>query len=309
MSDTALVDGSSSPPRQTIVGPLPCVKCLYDLAGLMDDQKCPECGTPVCATIGGIATAKPETLIRLRRGLRFVALPMILGPLWLFTAQVFAMWFAFGGMGGSSGDLFWIIRLYAVPVVSIGLTVLSAIGWVTTRRALIASDMTMPPHAERLPLLAWAFAALYAITEIGPALMFPILPVLPFGLMLPVLYALTLLTWLLRTIVGFRLLRDFADGLELPRLGRVIHVFVWIAALSGGLALTIGWALEVGEVSGLEYIGAFCAVCYIVALFGLAVSVLLVRRRLGLYLIAARARAVTAETPVSEHTPVMDGAR
>jgi hypothetical protein len=81
-----------------IVADLPCHHCGYDLRSLSAGATCPECGTPVRASVRGniLVFSDPQWLRRVATGAQcmgwFGLIGMILGGVWLFTMMVvFAM--------------------------------------------------------------------------------------------------------------------------------------------------------------------------------------------------------------------------
>jgi hypothetical protein len=58
----------------TITGTFPCRKCSYELRGLNEDGRCPECGTPVAVSLNDdfLRFSQPEWLDNLQSGARLI---------------------------------------------------------------------------------------------------------------------------------------------------------------------------------------------------------------------------------------------
>jgi hypothetical protein len=70
----------------------PCVRCRYNLRTLRLDAVCPECGTPVVATVRDqyLRYAPPELISRLSRGTAFLMMSMVLKILgWMALATLY----------------------------------------------------------------------------------------------------------------------------------------------------------------------------------------------------------------------------
>lgn len=285
------------PPPRTIVGPLPCVKCLYDLNGLGEGQKCPECGTEAATTVTSFAAAAVAELARLRRGLMMIALAMIAGTLWLLAGQFLILFIAFGSMGGFGSSVPMMVIMAIVPAVSLLLVVMSGLGWARITRSIATMQPAQARRAAVVKRLAWTYVALFlfiALTVIAMQL-FP-LEVHGMEVVSVVAAAATLIIWVVRTALGFGLLAGLARTLTAGKTVRALRVLVWCAV---GLPVGIVCGTIGGEIIGLdsmmgvylEYIVSGAAFLLAIVIITLGVMSLVVRARLAPFAAAAVRRA------------------
>lgn len=69
-----------------------CKKCAYNLRGLCEDGRCPECGTPVGLSTQGdlLRFADPDWLDKVERGLRIILWMILLGILAGVVSAIFS---------------------------------------------------------------------------------------------------------------------------------------------------------------------------------------------------------------------------
>lgn len=91
--------------RGALTADFACEQCTYNLRGLREDSRCPECGTPVERSTRGylLRFADPDWLDKVARGLRI-------------TLWVFCLWMLLSIVSGLLGD--------AIPVIAGEITTL-----------------------------------------------------------------------------------------------------------------------------------------------------------------------------------------
>lgn len=232
--DLATVD-LAPPPVDRIVGPLLCVQCGYDLAGLSREQKCPECSTPAAETLASIAAAPVAEHLRLRRGLLLIAIAMIGGMAWLLTGQAVIGYLAFSMVGIGAPSWLMIAIGIIVPGLSMAWVLLSAIGWSRITRAAGQMLPERSRMARAVGRMAWLYALAYFVTAVAIAVT-QITRLGPSDVetLMAAMVVLTLAIWVVRTALGFGLLASIASSCRARRTRGTMHVLVW-----GAIALPI----------------------------------------------------------------------
>ncbi|MFM9996388.1 MAG: hypothetical protein ACKVU4_11380 [Phycisphaerales bacterium] len=150
---------------RSLAGDLPCVRCRYNLRGLSVVTKCPECGTPVRATI--LAAVDPyASLLRPipRRGITALGLLA-----WAFGALVAAAltWILrLDDLAGLDLSIGTTRRLVIASVAGIGVSGLGAIVFIRPhsglpRRQVIAAIVGCAAYAG----LAWVHGMIHGVYD------------------------------------------------------------------------------------------------------------------------------------------------
>lgn len=285
------------PRRQTIAGPLPCVKCLYDLNGLGENQKCPECGTEAAATVTSFAAAPVAELARLRRGLMLIALAMIAGTVWLLAGQFLILFIAFGSMGGLGSSVPMMVIMAIVPAVSLLLVVMSGLGWARITRSIATMQPERARRAGAVRRLAWTYVAFFLFSALTVIAM-QMFPLEDQGMEVASVVAApaTLFIWVVRTSLGFGLLTGLAQALAARKTVRTLRVLVWCVV---GLPVVIVFGAIGGEILGLEsmmgvyleYIVSGAAFLLAIVIIALGIMSFVIRARLAPFAAASVRRA------------------
>jgi len=304
------MDSATSEPRR-IDGPLPCVKCLYDLAGLMSDQKCPECGTEIARTLESLeplAVMSGTELKLLRRSLLLIALPMIAGTVWIAAGQTLlvVLWLNWGYM--STAQVLSI--LLPATIVGSAFTIASFIGWRMLAKCLRPRGVLSSTAQRRLSALASTFVALYMM--FGAVHCFRTVQGVPSGSLAVgqgAVVVLTLLVWLLRTYTGFSPIRDLGHQCHSPRLRKTISVLRVTAVPC--VAVVLAYFLydeaigpNATRLRSLEVVSMVAFLCLFGCVLALGTTALLVRRRLSPFAAAAAQRefAKSLSAPATQDT-------
>ncbi|HYE61994.1 MAG TPA: hypothetical protein VD997_08345 [Phycisphaerales bacterium] len=135
-----------------LTGSLPCIRCRYDLKGLSILAQCPECGTPVRATLLAVVDPRASELQPIRRpGLTAAG---------LITWGVAALLAALGGWA------LWLIIILPSGDINRFLPALRAIIMVATAASGIGALALIDPHPgirPRARRMAAAGAAFYVL--------------------------------------------------------------------------------------------------------------------------------------------------
>ncbi len=93
-----------SPAR--VCGGLLCMRCGYDLSGLVSDGNCPECGTPIAESMRGnlLVDRSPEYVRTLKRGISLVLNGILLYFVVMIMTIVGTVGFAFLSSASGSGS-------------------------------------------------------------------------------------------------------------------------------------------------------------------------------------------------------------
>lgn len=287
-----------------ILGPLPCVKCLYDLNGLGQDQKCPECGTEAARTLGSLATASVDDLERIRTALLYIGLAMTAGP----AAVVVAIWGA--GMVASSfmvanslaGRIGEFAPFLVLMFAATG-PVLSSIGW---RRLEVVRLATAPdPFAAPAPKSIYQSNLLRRLAVIF-ALMFLTAPIVAF-IMLNSGEALggslgvgsiggMYICWALRMYLGLGALGELRRRLTTDAGLRVLGTFRLLILIVTCVVVSAIATFAVQPSVGLRFVMAIhlCLLSAAALAMTCGVWALLLRRRATTFLIPAVARSQQA---------------
>lgn len=133
----------------------PCVSCGYNVRGLPADGACPECGTPIPASLHGrlLRYASPGYLAMLHRG-AVVVETAIAAQAVMVMAAVFLPWFT-----SRAGAPAWLKAVaIAADGVTTALSVLGLIGWWMLSSRDPGEGPEAPGRITRI-VLRWAVAA------------------------------------------------------------------------------------------------------------------------------------------------------
>ena len=292
--ELAASDPAPTPQTERIAGPLLCVKCNYDLAGLTREQKCPECGTPAAETLASIAAAPVAEHLKLHRGLLLIAIAMIGGVVWLATGQLALASIAFAMVGAGLPDWVMFVLGAVIPSLSAAWVLVSALGWSRITRAA----GRMLPERARMARAVGRCAWLYAFAFLVVAVSIAVVSILDYGPgsaehLLTALVGLTLAIWVVRTALGFGLLASIASSCRARRTRGTMRALVWVAIALPVIiiGLSIGAAfLSLQTVAGIwvEYLIMGSTLGLGGAIIALGVCALVLRRMLAPF---ARGRA------------------
>jgi len=296
------MDSATSEPRR-IDGPLPCVKCLYDLAGLMSDQKCPECGTAIARTLESPDHRIVRHQERLRRSLMLIAVSMIGGNVWFVAAHVASALFVYSGR---TLDAAYLAGFSVFAIIASTLTVLSARGWHGLYQSCSQSWTLVTWRSSLLPLCAWLFAGCFSASAA--------LASLPFvfghnnygppgwgeiGLAVGATAA-----WCLRTVIGIGIAAELAMWLGRKRLATVLRLLRWTGPALLILSMVIVFYINTVDSPLLEAPGLVVLLVYGLANILAGITLLVVRRRLWHFAAAAAQRefAKSLSAPATQDT-------
>jgi hypothetical protein len=280
-----------------IAGPTPCVKCLYDLGGLMSDQRCPECGISVTQTLGSLALANVDALTRLCGALLHIGLAMAGGPVIIIAATYGAAATASLGVGRGEMAPFLVLMIAATGPV------LSSIGWrrFEVARAATALDPWASPgpktveQSNLLRGLALVFALMFIAAPVG------VLIVVSAGeewMVVPAVgyFGAMYICWAVRTYIGLGALGELRRrlkgdaGLRIVGTFRALTIVVTCTAVATFGLMVLGrsgtlWLIILLYLS-LLCTGVVTVIC--------GIWVLLLRRRTVHFLKAATVRMPAA---------------
>ncbi|MBX3404986.1 MAG: hypothetical protein KF699_16360 [Phycisphaeraceae bacterium] len=271
-----------------ILGPVPCLKCMYELDGLLPDQKCPECGADTAPSVAAAESMPTRRVTALRSALFDTGIAMACGPVALLPLVR-----TVGDRQDSAAepiDFGWMaMAMFSFLFASL-FPLLSLYGW-RTLAGLQQADGSRP--VTWLKRSSTVFAAL-AIWTAACALLAHagntmVTVALVSGLAM-------LGAWMTRTFIGVGLVIDVLRPLERRGLivpGVLIRWFLPLAAVPCVAALVLHFAAARPD-STLSDVAQLClalAIVAIVAAVSLAcIWLLTIRTHLRFYLILAEAR-------------------
>lgn len=271
-----------------VLGPVPCLKCMYELDGLLPDQKCPECGADTAPSVAAAESMPTQRVMALRSALFDTGVAMAGGPVALIPL-VKTVGYRFA-LSAEPIDFGWLaMALFSLLLASL-FPLLSLHGWRTL------TDLQDADGARRVTWLkrsSTAFAAL-AIWTAACALLAH-----TGNAMVTIAWVsglATLAAWIIRTVIGVGLVIDVLRPLERRGLvvpGALLRWFLPLAAVPWVAAAALHLATDRGA-SSMSDLTGMClslAIVAIVAAVSLAcIWLLTVRAHLRFYLILAEAR-------------------
>lgn len=249
----------------------PCLRCGYNIRGLMDTGICPECGSPVRDSLRGnlLRYASPEYVARLERGARLVWWSIAVVLLMIIVGvAISAMAAGMGGPGGpvwggtAIGSLFALVMLASSALGLFGWWMLSTRDPADQRDSAANSRQVLRATLVISAACALVNFALGATTG-GPGFNPPrgVGPGGPTPFSAAAMAAglaslLTNLAWLVQFYASMLYLRTLAPRIPDDRISRrakalmwaapvlvVIGILTFVVALAGGMAAGGGMAL------------------------------------------------------------------
>lgn len=126
-----------------VVGPWTCLRCRYQIANLKPDDRCPECGDAVSASLDPalLRFAPPETLRRVRVGARTLILSVVLGAV-------------------------------SLPVLVFAINMLTTTSWASNSRGTLLRDVVtgpLPAFTLIYLMLLWFVRGVFLVTSRFPS--------------------------------------------------------------------------------------------------------------------------------------------
>ncbi len=265
----------------------PCIKCGYELAGLADDAKCPECGAAVSQSVAGDLCLAPMATIRsMATGARLVSLACILTPIGLIGLLVDSI-----VSGGRSEEFY--------ALFGIGFTLLVGNLWIVgwwklTPRSPEAPNVKLRGRAGAVirALLILAIvseidavvAAVAAVIRRGwppPSTNAGLAALIVVGVACG---AVVLLVTLATIALGFTHTRRIALLIPDLRLARSARRLFWIGAglllVEAGILVILGLIAE-GHLQSIEFMRPYLAIGGMLILVYLVVAFILMVLRLA----------------------------
>ena len=271
-----------------ILGPVPCLKCMYELDGLLADQKCPECGADTAPSVAAAESMPMQRVMALRSALFDTGVAMAGGPIALLPLVR-----TVGDRMSSRAepiDFGWLaMALFSLLLASL-FPLLSLHGW----RTLAGLHQSGGNHAVTWLTRSSALFTALAIWTAACALLAHTGSAVQIVAWVSGLAMLA--AWMIRTVIGVGLVIDVLRpldrrGLTVP--GALLRWFLPLAAVPCVAAPVLHFATARPGFA-LSDVAQMCLTLAIVAI-GAAVSLaciwlLTVRTHLRFYLILAEAR-------------------
>lgn len=271
-----------------VLGPVPCLKCMYELDGLLPDQKCPECGAATAPSVAAAELMPTQRVVALRSVLFDTGVAMAGGSVALIPLVK-----TVGSRLDSSAEPIgpaWLgMALFSLLLAAL-CPLLSLHGWRTL------ADLQDAAGARRVTWLKRS-STVFAALAIWTAACALLAHTSSAALTVAWVSGLAMLAaWMIRTFIGVGLVIDVLRPLERRGLvvpGVLLRWFLPLAAVPCVAAPVLHLATTQGggAMSDVAQMGLMLAIFALGAAVSLAcIWLLTVRTHLRFYLILAEAR-------------------
>lgn len=278
--------------RGCIAADLPCKRCSYNLRGLTEHGRCPECGTAVGRSLAGeyLRFASPDWVNKVALGLRILVLYIVVGTLLNCVAGGAVGFLA--GAGGSQAAAETLMAALAILGPMVGLVAV----WLMT-----TPDPSRGDDDPDRTLLLWL--RIFAVTGIGFTLIANAKDMIAFSPELETVLDVLTVVGALASIINYYLIYTFyerlADRVPDEKLTKRARNLKWAYVISlGGLiagGLFLGLMAAVAGMRGNWMTVGGC----ITGIFGL---VLLIVSLLTVFLLVRLSRVVNRQAEYARET-------